>query len=97
MSSKKMMAESSQYGPDGDIGVISSHFDQFAEDTRFLESIRPELQKQHPDSWIAVYKKRVVCTGSTLREVIQSLDKLEIPKSRAVVDYMKTEPITLIL
>lgn len=97
MSSKKMVVGASQSGLENDIGVIASHLDQFAQDTRFLESLRPELQKQHPDSWVAIYKKKVVSTGASLREIMQSLEKQGIPKSRAVVDYLKTDPITLIL
>ena len=94
----KYMAEGMGHGGTlGDRGELASHLDQFAEDTRFLESIRPELQNKYPNCWVAVYQKQVVGTGTTLKEVIQKLDENDIPKSRAVIDFLRSEPIAMIL
>jgi hypothetical protein len=80
-----------------DWASLTTRFDQFKEDTKFLESIRPELQNEYPNCWIAVYEKKVVGTGQKLKDIIQQLDDGNIPKSRAVIDYLRTEPITMIL
>lgn len=83
--------------PMRDRRTLTTHLDQFREDTEFLENLRPELQKKYPNCWVAIYKKQVVGTGATLKEVIQELEKNNVPKSRAVIDYLRTEPITMVL
>ena len=77
--------------------MIIDHLDQFRDDTNFLESIRPELQNQYPNRWVGIYQRRVVGTGATLKEVIRKLDEKGVPKSRAVIDFLRTEALRLIL
>ena len=84
-------------GTEADYGTIKSHLDQFAGDTRYLESIRPELRNKYPDCWVAVYKKEVVAVKPTLRAVVRTLREQNIPPSRTVIDYLRKEPIALIL
>ena len=98
MNPKQMAVGEGQTGLDSaDLGVLMSHLDQFAEDTRFLESIRPELQSKYPDCWIAVYGKQIVGTSPKLRDLMTQLAKNDVPPSRAVVDFLRKEPIALIL
>lgn len=97
MSPRKMAVGMSHVGLERDHDRLMSHLDQFAEDTRFLESIRPELQNKYPDYWIAVYKREIVATASTLRELVKELVAKDIPPSQVVLAYLRTEPIAMIL
>lgn len=76
---------------------LMSHLDQFTEDTRFLESIRPELQSKYPDCWVAVYRKELVGTAPALRDIMKQLAERGVPASHAVVDFLSKEPVALIL
>lgn len=74
-----------------------AQFDQFKADTEFLESLRPELIQKYPGQWVAVYRKRVVATDKSLKNVIKQLDESGVPKSRTVIDCMVVERVSLIL
>ena len=97
MNARQMAVGEAHAAGERDYGTLMSHLDQFAEDTEYLESIRPELRNKYPDCWIAVYKKEVVGVEPTLRQVIRRLAEKDIPASRAVVDYLRKDPIALIL
>ena len=93
----KRMAVGEGAGWERDYDTLRSHLDQFAEDTRYLESIRPELRNKYPDRWVAVYKKQIVATAPKLKEIIKELASAGIPAQRTVIDYLRKEPIALIL
>lgn len=97
MNARHMAVGEEQAGLERDYGTLKSHLDQFAEDTQFLESIRPELRNKYPDCWVAVYKKEIVEVGPSLKQIIRNLAARDIPGSRAVIDFMCKEPVALIL
>ena len=97
MNARHMAVGEEHAGVERDYGTLKSHLDQFAEDTRFLEAIRPELQNKFPDCWVAVYRKEVVGTGATLGNVMKQLAQKGVPASRAAIDFLRREPISLIL
>ena len=97
MNAKYMAVGEGNAGLERDYGTIMSHLDQFAQDTKFLESIRPELRNKYPNCWVAVYKKEIVDVGPSLRQVMKNLAQKDILGSRAVIDYLRKDPIALIL
>ena len=97
MSPKQMAVGEGRAERERDYNALMSHLDQFAEDTRFLESIRPELQNKYPDCWVAVYQKELAGASPILRVVMKQLADKHIPRGRAVVDFLRKEPIALIL
>lgn len=97
MSPKQMAVGEGHAGLEKDHGILKSHLDQFAQDAKFLASIRPELQNKYPDHWVAVYGKELVGTGPTLRDIMRQLADRGVPASRAVVDFLSKEPVALIL
>ena len=97
MKAKHMAVSGGHASSERDYGTLISHLDQFAEDTQFLESIRPELRNKYPNCWVAVYKKQVVEVGPSLKQVMRNLAVRDIPGSHAVVIFLSKEPIALIL
>lgn len=94
----KQMAVGAGYGGlEESHQILLSHLVQFTEDSRFLESIRPELQNKYPNYWVAVYKKEVVATAATLKEIAKELAAKDVPISQVVLSYLRTEPIAMIL
>ena len=76
---------------------IASQLRQFREDSEFLERLRPELQSMYPNCWIAVYEKTVVAVAWTVRDIMQQLEDQKVPKARAVLNLLNTNPVPLIL
>lgn len=97
MNAKHMAVGEGHAGLEWDHSTLISRLDQFASDTRFLESIRPELHNQYPNCWVAVYNKELVGTAGSLREIVKLLTDRNVPPSRAVIDFLRKEPIALIL
>ncbi len=93
----KYIAEGVEHGAGGTGSEIASHLDQFSQDTMYLASIRPELQNKYPDHWVAVYEKKIIATAPTLKEVMRTLQANKIPTARAVVDFLRAEPIAMVL
>jgi hypothetical protein len=97
MRPKKMAVGEGYTDLEQNHSTLLSHLDQFAEDTRFLESIRPELQNRYPDCWVAVYRKELVGSGTTLRDMMKQLADKGVPATRAAIDFLRKDPIALIL
>lgn len=97
MATKYMMMGADKRTSTSDPVKVAAYLDQFTKDSAFLESIREELQNKYPDCWVAVYDKQVVAAGTSLKEVIAQLDEVGVPKSRTVIDFLRSEPISLIL
>ncbi len=94
---KEMAVGKTSAGMGQELKEAKIYLDQFTDDTKFLESIRTELHHQYPNCWIAIYKREVVSTAPTLKEVMRKLTERNIPKSRAVIDFLREKPIAMIL
>ena len=62
-----------------------------------LDAMMPELRKDYPDHFVAVYQKQVVGKGKNLKNLIRSLDENGVPKGLAVIEYVSSEPVGMIL
>ena len=71
--------------------------EQFVEDNRFLEGIRPELQNKYPNRWVAVYKKEVVGDAKSISKIIKMLKSKGVPVSQSVLVFLRKKPIPMIL
>ena len=70
---------------------------RFSDDARWFHSMHSTLIDKHPDLWIAVYEREVEATGSTLEELLDAIHQQGIPRGRAVIGFMDTDPKTFIL
>ena len=66
-------------------------------DTSYYEEHREELLKKYSDKWVAIYEEHVVGTAKDLSQLITRLQKEEIPKGRAFVEYLTEKEDLLIL
>ena len=76
--------------------VIAS-LEQFEKDTMYLNANLPEWTASYPDQWAIVYCENLVGTARTPDEIIDLVKEKGVPRSRMVVEYLTTEPVTMIL
>ena len=74
-----------------------STFRQFCEDSSYLTSIWPQVRKEHPDHFVAVYEGEIVAANKTLKGVLTEMDGKGIPKNHAVLRYVSKKPRRMIL
>jgi hypothetical protein len=93
MAKKLMLPEYREMDPN----VVVAMLDQFKEDCMFLDSIAPELRKDYPDHFVAVYQKQVVATGKNLKNLFRLIDKSDVPRGRVAIEFVRSEPVSMIL
>ncbi|MDE2836664.1 MAG: hypothetical protein OXL97_04050 [Chloroflexota bacterium] len=81
----------------GGFARMQDNLDQFSHDCEYLSSITEQMRKEHPDSWVVVYKGKVVGTGPVLEEVLQSAAARGVPRNLVAARYITKEPMRLIL
>ena len=62
-----------------------------------MKSLRGKLTKQHPDKWVAMANDKIVAVGESLEEVLSVIDQNGIERSKTVIEFLESEPRTLIL
>ena len=72
-------------------------FLQYCEDSDYLNSILPQMRKEHPDQFVAVYKGEIVATHKTLKGVIAAMDAKGVPKNHSALRYVSKKPRRMIL
>ena len=80
---------------DPDIDQLT--FQQFCEDSDYLNSIWPQVRKEYPDRFVAVYKGEIVAEHETLDGVLAEMDGKGVPKNHAVLRYVSNKPRRRIL
>ena len=70
---------------------------QFCEDGNYLSAIWPQVRKEYPDQYVAVYKGAIVASHKTLKGVLTKMDDKGVPKNRAVLRYAFKKPRRMIL
>ena len=80
----------------GQADVITS-LGQFEKDTKYLNDNKAVWANKHPNHWAIVYGENLVGIVATPREVIDLAEKEGIPRNHMVLEYLTTEPVTMIL
>lgn len=62
-----------------------------------MEQGRETLLKIYPDKWVAMSKDGVVAAEDSLEAVFAKVDASGLPRNAVEVDFMDTDPKTLIL
>lgn len=70
---------------------------QFEKDRLFLYSITEQVREEHPDSWISVYREKLVAMEPSLDALFAELDRQDIPRDVATSRWIPKEPEALIL
>ena len=69
----------------------------FSISVRALDAIRPQLTKQYPNKWVAMYNEEIAVTADSLERLVEEMDRRGIPRRDAVVEFLDTEERTMIL
>ena len=70
---------------------------QFCDDVEYFNSIWDQVSKEHPDSYIAVYRGRVVAVHEVLNDLLAQMDREGVPRNFTVVRYASSKPELWIL
>ena len=62
-----------------------------------LDARWKQLLEEYPDKWVAVANDEIVAVGNTLDEVLRATDEQGVPRADVVVEFLDTNPISLIL
>lgn len=88
-------------GADGSIVIneetLNRRMDEFARDTEFLQSLMPELRKQCPDRWVAVYQEKVVADAPTIKGMMRKLEQKGIPRGQVAAAFIRAKPMARVL
>lgn len=77
--------------------ILNRRMDEFARDTEFLQSLIPELRKQCPDRWVAVYQEKVVADAPTIKGMMRKLERKGIPRGRVAAAFIRAKPMARVL
>ena len=75
-------------GEMGGVKAIDADLRELRKTARLLSSDDPRMIDLHPDQWVGLYQGAVRATGSTLQEVLGSLESQGIPKAKALVRFI---------
>ena len=81
----------------GDPREVDKELRAFSKSARWLSSRWAKLVERYPQEWIAVYSSRIRAHGPTLDSVLKELDAKGVPREKALVRFIQTEPRKLIL
>jgi Family of unknown function (DUF5678) len=76
---------------------IQEELDRFQEDIDYFQLHQEELLDKYPDTWVAVFEKRVVGVDPDLRQLLQDLQDRGIPTEKTLVRHLSTKEDLLIL
>ena len=81
----------------GDPATVGRELSKFAESARTLSSDAPRMIEEYPRQWIAIYDGTVKARGSTLRALLDEVDRVGVPREHALVRFVEKDLRTLIL
>jgi hypothetical protein len=83
--------------PEELLARLGRTFEEYRGDVEYLASHRDELTNLFPDQWIAVFDGRVVASSGSAEGLTPKLRKKSLQRAHAVIDYLFTKPVNLIL
>ena len=81
----------------GGAATIRDGLRRYRRQAGLMVALRKELTDRYPNKWVAMSDDDVVCVGDTLKDVLAELDRKGISRGDAVVEYLDTEPRSMIL
>ena len=83
-----------------DMGGVSTLIDDLDEFHKLRARMREEhsyLMEKYPDKWVAMGKDGVLAVGESKSEVFDEIETRGIHRSAALVEFVDTDPVMLIL
>ena len=81
----------------GDPARVDRELRAFTETAKTLSSQAPRMIEEYPRQWIAVHDGVVKARASTLRALLEQMDRQGIPRQHSVVRFVEKDIRTLIL
>lgn len=69
----------------------------FARRVAHMENQRKQLTQKYPDKWVAMAEFDIVAVADSLDEILSELDRKKVSRSDAVVEFLNTQPQTMVL
>ena len=82
---------------EGGVGAIMDEMEEFQELLSQFLAMDSSLVKRYPDKWVAMGKGGVIAVGDSATEALDNLEELGLDRSKAVCQFMNTNPPILIL
>ena len=76
---------------------INRTFKLFISNTNWINTNLDKLRKQHPNEYIAVYNREVVLTDKDLSDLKEKLRKENVDLQKTAIEFVRKEPIKLLL
>ena len=70
---------------------------QYQHSVAQMEIKRGELLAQYPDKWVAIAEGEVVAVDDSLEAVLSTIEGKGIARTGAVVEFLDTDPLNMIL
>jgi hypothetical protein len=80
-----------------DPALIAKELRVYEKDVLTFSKSTPSFLKRYANKWIGASQGEVLAEGTTLKSVIDALDKTGVPLRRVFLRYVEKEPRTLIL
>jgi hypothetical protein len=81
----------------GDPSAVDRELREFGKSARILSSRQKHLIASYAKQWVGMVSGRVVANAPTLKAVVAQLDRLGVPRGRALVRYIDKNPRKMIL
>ena len=81
-------------------GGFDAYHDDLVEFERLHDqfvAMESSFMKRYPDKWVAMGKGGVIAVGDSATEALDNLEKQGLDRSKAVYQFMDTDPPILIL
>ena len=76
---------------------IREDFRRFSRRTERMDARLGELKERYPDKWVALLDGGDIIAADSLGDVLKKLDERGIPRRKAVVKLMETNPSVIII
>jgi len=81
----------------GDPGRVDRELRAFTETAKKLSSQAPRMIEAYPRQWVAIYEGVVKARASTLRALLDQMDREGVPREHSLVRFVEKDIRTLIL
>jgi hypothetical protein len=76
---------------------IHRRFKLFLSNTKWINTNINKLKQEFPDTYIAVYNKKVVQTDKDLSDLKEKIKKMNLDPEKIVIEFVKEKPLKLLM
>jgi len=76
---------------------LNRKFKLFISNARWINANIDDLKRKFPDTYIAVYKRKVVLTDKDLTDLKEKLKEKSIDLDKVTIEFVKRKPLKLLV